>query len=445
MKIFRKNFLRKGFTLVEIMLVLAIIGTLSATIYPQITGYYERTRDASRIADIKAIALGLKNYRNDMNVYPAQNVNEKCVSSVSSLLKGYVPNNFPVSPSWVNYDEGCGTGGQYFYKTDAMGMAYVLSAKMEQKKSGNYNRNPDSEAFSVIQNALQEKTGDKYVALGGHWMEDASFMSAPEEISSTGGGTYTPTPTNCSLGWKTVNHWFSWIFYKSSSVPFGQICQSISRSCTNGILSADASYKHATCSVGVANNCTAQMQNGYTIPAMNHGATQNIFKNSNTPANGMTRHTATASCNNGNITITEGNSTISCNTWYTKSGNSCISTTPPELIGWTKPNPGDKLGDGDFNDIWNYLYLDGLPKNTKVTISWKVFLTDNNGEINFNPPRWLGAVWRDSSKFLDGVISVHLTSNPSIILFKYKVDEVYYPGLPGQALDWYYYDFIVVE
>lgn len=54
-----------GFTLVELMIVIAIIGILSVVLYPSITGYFERANDSRKITELRQIQLAITNHYTD--------------------------------------------------------------------------------------------------------------------------------------------------------------------------------------------------------------------------------------------------------------------------------------------------------------------------------------------------------------------------------------------
>jgi len=61
----------KGFTLVELLVVITIIGVLSTMTVVYLESARMSARDARRLADIKQIQLALKMYYNDLGTYPA--------------------------------------------------------------------------------------------------------------------------------------------------------------------------------------------------------------------------------------------------------------------------------------------------------------------------------------------------------------------------------------
>ena len=60
----------KGFTLIELAVVLAIIAVLAAVLTPIVTNYIEQAREARAMADARVIADAIRLYQRDVGTYP---------------------------------------------------------------------------------------------------------------------------------------------------------------------------------------------------------------------------------------------------------------------------------------------------------------------------------------------------------------------------------------
>ncbi len=60
----------RGFTLVELLLTVAILGTLSAIAVPTYTNYIDKNRNSAAMADVREIELGITRFQAERGVPP---------------------------------------------------------------------------------------------------------------------------------------------------------------------------------------------------------------------------------------------------------------------------------------------------------------------------------------------------------------------------------------
>jgi prepilin-type N-terminal cleavage/methylation domain-containing protein len=133
----------KGFTLVELMIVIAIIGILAAALFPSLTSYLARGRDTSRVAGIKEIVTAFAGYQLDKltpppALTPVAGPAAMCVNSGAANMSSYLA-KFPVDPT-SGRTSNCGTASAYGYGTgtDSGGTAtFSISAIFENANGGN--------------------------------------------------------------------------------------------------------------------------------------------------------------------------------------------------------------------------------------------------------------------------------------------------------------------
>jgi prepilin-type N-terminal cleavage/methylation domain-containing protein len=151
---------RFGFTLIEVLVVIAIIGILVTIVSASFSEAREQSRDKIRMADLKQLQLALESYKAQYGRYPAMGCSVPTspggVGGVwvgpppmsgspnswggwgcDEYITGLVPEFLPELPKDPIFDDDVDAG--YIYSTDANGTGYKVLANPETIKVYSYD------------------------------------------------------------------------------------------------------------------------------------------------------------------------------------------------------------------------------------------------------------------------------------------------------------------
>ena len=118
--------MRKGFTVIEILVVVAIIGILASVVLFGVDSAKRKARDARRVADLSQMAQVIEIYNNDNGEYP---------SDLNADLSQYFPQGVPNDPV---------PSKTYNYVHDGS-QCYVLRAELDRDNRSILDRDLDGE------------------------------------------------------------------------------------------------------------------------------------------------------------------------------------------------------------------------------------------------------------------------------------------------------------
>ncbi|MEM3426919.1 MAG: type II secretion system major pseudopilin GspG [Candidatus Bathyarchaeia archaeon] len=126
---------REGFTLLEILIVVAIIGLLASLIVPNLIGRYEKSKEEIAKAQIEMLSSAIEAFRLDMGRYP--NSLEELIKSTEPAWRGpYLAKTVIPKDPW---------GREYQYKFPGEHGSYDLyslgpNGKLDERSITNWSR-----------------------------------------------------------------------------------------------------------------------------------------------------------------------------------------------------------------------------------------------------------------------------------------------------------------
>ena len=135
---------QKGFTIIELLVVIVIIGILVALALPQLFAAQARGRDTDRKNDLKNISQQLETYYNDNDgAYPVGDIDDaEAALDEAGLLSS---DNFPSDPK---------ADRAYVYES-ADGTSFVLAADLENDRDSSAVTFNSEEGWYVINSVNQ--------------------------------------------------------------------------------------------------------------------------------------------------------------------------------------------------------------------------------------------------------------------------------------------------
>ena len=101
---------KKGFSLIELMVVISIIATLTAILLPNFMGARERASDTQRIQDAESMKNALRSYYNDNQAYPTGVGATGLGSTLGPSFSQYMPGISDISYSYTYFMQNGGEG-----------------------------------------------------------------------------------------------------------------------------------------------------------------------------------------------------------------------------------------------------------------------------------------------------------------------------------------------
>ncbi len=125
---------QRGFTLIEIMVVVVIIGMLATMILPRVLGRLDQSQQIAAKADINQLSTALKFYKLDHAKYPSSSDGLEALLSGARDGKGYLDGDSVPTDPW---------GNKYLYQYPGQNMEFDIWTLGADGQAGGTEVNTD--------------------------------------------------------------------------------------------------------------------------------------------------------------------------------------------------------------------------------------------------------------------------------------------------------------
>ena len=164
----------KGFTLIEMLAVVAIVGILAGLFIPQIQLAIQKAHQKGTMKDMNSLATALTDYAADRNDLPAQSGPLSGGSAFLSAIGGFYLKAIPINDQWgTPLQVYCGTavsasgiGGL----TDTDKEGYLLRSFGRDKAATDFDYNPADPSSTFFPIASLVDFNEDLVSWNGSWI-----------------------------------------------------------------------------------------------------------------------------------------------------------------------------------------------------------------------------------------------------------------------------------
>ena len=198
--------IRKAFTLIELLIVVAIIAILAAIAVPNFLEAQTRSKVSRTLADMRTIRTGLESYQVDNNHYPEtdRGIQELITNNLRSIYRLTTPISYltsiPQSPWKENYGKGNPSNPKI-----ASEIGSFLYVRKELDSSGNpasgelpeVNADYANDRLAyVIMGRLMSQAARNAIISKGEWELKSAGPDADDDFNVSGVNARVYDPTN---------------------------------------------------------------------------------------------------------------------------------------------------------------------------------------------------------------------------------------------------------